>query len=217
MQAVSEHLKQRSLRSPPTTSLTRLKRVARSTMSPVRAMLRKRPIVLAAANTSSPFEFEGFPAELGEPALDVAERAGRVRDPPEEHPGGQADDVRRQREDDAHLEGTPRVDVSHDPGDLANALTTQRPPRTTSREIRGTVARRGSAASIGSVAGRSRVWSSSLPGATSGVAAVGGPAETMSGRSKSWVAGPTADTSAVSISPGTRTGVRRFVPGLTPG
>ena len=69
-------------------------------------------------------EFEGFPTELGEPALNVSEGAGRVRDPPEEHPGGETDDVRRQREDNAHLEGTPRVDVSHDSGDLANALTT---------------------------------------------------------------------------------------------
>ena len=69
-------------------------------------------------------EFEGFPAELGEPALNIAKGAGRVRDTPQEHPSGQADDVRRQREDNAHLEGTPRVDVSHNARDFANALTT---------------------------------------------------------------------------------------------
>jgi hypothetical protein len=86
----------------------------------------------------------------------------------------------------------------------------------TSRESRGTGAF-GSEGSISSVAGRSRV--STAPCATwvTGVASVFGPAETMSGKSRLAVSGPTVGTSAVSRSPGTRTGVRRLAPGFTPG
>ena len=68
-------------------------------------------------------EIEGIPSERSKEGLKVVDGARGAAHIPKQDPGDEKDHVERGVENQTHLEDAPRIDVTDDAGDLADAAT----------------------------------------------------------------------------------------------
>ena len=135
-------------------SLTRLNKVAISTAAPVSPTAHEQADDPGVVEDLAAVELERLPTELGEPALDVVERAGAVGHLPQQHARREHDEVADEAEHERQLEGAPRVDVADDAGDRAH-------PRAPARRAQRRRRRRAGRLAAG---GRPNSWSGPAPG-----------------------------------------------------